>query len=136
METLHEYAVGAKRGEGKASSAYIARIERRARDMNQDTTPTKVTKYAAAVKSKGLGSNFGHMPLILPFRAAKLQFPSLRFVHWSINMSAGTSPGRLTYYDGPLVWIDCEMTGLDYKTDRILEIAVSCSARTRTHQTF
>ncbi|KAH9956513.1 ribonuclease H-like protein [Russula dissimulans] len=32
--------------------------------------------------------------------------------------------GRLTYYDGPLVWIDCEMTGLDYNTDRIIEIAV------------
>jgi len=39
------------------------------------------------------------------------------------NMS--TSNGYLTFYDGPLVWIDCEMTGLDYKTDRILEIAVS-----------
>ena len=26
---------------------------------------------------------------------------------------------------GPLVWIDCEMTGLNPKTDRILEIAVS-----------
>ncbi|KAF8504766.1 ribonuclease H-like protein [Russula emetica] len=35
-----------------------------------------------------------------------------------------TSSGYLTYYDGPLVWIDCEMTGLDYKSDRILEIAV------------
>ncbi|KAI0282820.1 ribonuclease H-like protein [Russula aff. rugulosa BPL654] len=35
-----------------------------------------------------------------------------------------TSSGLLTYYDGPIVWIDCEMTGLDYKTDRILEIAV------------
>jgi len=32
---------------------------------------------------------------------------------------------RLTYYDGPLVWIDCEMTGLNYNTDRIIEIAVS-----------
>lgn len=39
------------------------------------------------------------------------------------NMS--TSSGLLTFYDGPLVWIDCEMTGLDYNTDRILEIAVS-----------
>lgn len=25
---------------------------------------------------------------------------------------------------GPLVWIDCEMTGLDPRTDKILEIAV------------
>ncbi|KAH9976186.1 ribonuclease H-like domain-containing protein [Lactifluus volemus] len=39
-------------------------------------------------------------------------------------MSSGTSLGRLTYHDGPLVWIDCEMTGLDYKMDRILEIAI------------
>ncbi|KAH9050946.1 oligoribonuclease [Lactarius deliciosus] len=39
-------------------------------------------------------------------------------------MSTNPLQGRLTYYDGPLVWIDCEMTGLDYKTDRILEIAV------------
>jgi DNA polymerase III epsilon subunit-like protein len=31
----------------------------------------------------------------------------------------------LTAADGPLVWIDCEMTGLDSKTDKILEIAVS-----------
>lgn len=40
----------------------------------------------------------------------------------SHNMST-----HLTFYDGPLVWIDCEMTGLDYKTDRILEIAVSAT---------
>ncbi|KAH9036140.1 oligoribonuclease [Lactarius pseudohatsudake] len=39
-------------------------------------------------------------------------------------MSTNPLQGRLTYYDGPLVWIDCEMTGLDHKTDRILEIAV------------
>ena len=26
--------------------------------------------------------------------------------------------------DGPLVWIDCEMTGLDPSKDKILEIAV------------
>jgi Exonuclease len=40
-------------------------------------------------------------------------------------MSTSSSYGYLTYHDGPLVWIDCEMTGLDYKTDKILEIAVS-----------
>ncbi|KAF8270493.1 ribonuclease H-like domain-containing protein [Lactarius quietus] len=39
-------------------------------------------------------------------------------------MSTNPLQGRLTYFDGPLVWIDCEMTGLDYKKDRILEIAV------------
>ncbi|RSH86910.1 uncharacterized protein EHS24_005188 [Apiotrichum porosum] len=30
----------------------------------------------------------------------------------------------LTYNDGPMVWVDCEMTGLDTNTDRIIEIAV------------
>ncbi|WVR06948.1 hypothetical protein IAU60_003984 [Kwoniella sp. DSM 27419] len=30
----------------------------------------------------------------------------------------------LEYDDGPLVWIDCEMTGLDFLNDRIIEIAV------------
>jgi DNA polymerase III epsilon subunit-like protein len=31
----------------------------------------------------------------------------------------------LDFYAGPLVWIDCEMTGLDPRKDKILEIAVS-----------
>lgn len=30
----------------------------------------------------------------------------------------------LGFHAGPLVWIDCEMTGLDPKRDKILEIAV------------
>jgi oligoribonuclease len=30
----------------------------------------------------------------------------------------------LDFYDGPLVWVDCEMTGLDPRRDKILEIAV------------
>jgi len=30
----------------------------------------------------------------------------------------------LAYADGPLIWIDCEMTGLNPRTDKILEIAV------------
>lgn len=35
------------------------------------------------------------------------------------------TPSRaLTQQDGPLVWIDCEMTGLNPRTDKILEIAV------------
>jgi oligoribonuclease len=46
------------------------------------------------------------------------------------NMSTNPLQGRLTYYDGPLVWIDCEMTGLDYKKDRILEIAVTIMGQT------
>jgi len=30
----------------------------------------------------------------------------------------------LSYDDGPLVWVDCEMTGLDPSTDKLIEIAV------------
>ncbi|OCF33032.1 oligoribonuclease, mitochondrial [Kwoniella heveanensis BCC8398] len=33
-------------------------------------------------------------------------------------------PEPLTYDDGPLVWVDCEMTGLDFLHDKIIEIAV------------
>ncbi|EJD44883.1 ribonuclease H-like protein [Auricularia subglabra TFB-10046 SS5] len=35
---------------------------------------------------------------------------------------APTTPLRLE--DGPLIWVDCEMTGLEPKTDVLLEIAV------------
>ncbi|KAF8342716.1 ribonuclease H-like protein [Cantharellus anzutake] len=34
----------------------------------------------------------------------------------------GTGP--LDYDDGPIIWIDCEMTGLDPNKDRLLEIAL------------
>ncbi|KAL1411434.1 Phosphatidylinositol 3,4,5-trisphosphate-dependent Rac exchanger 2 protein [Vanrija albida] len=34
------------------------------------------------------------------------------------------SRSPLTYDDGPMVWVDCEMTGLDVANDRIIEIAV------------
>lgn len=34
------------------------------------------------------------------------------------------SKSGLTYDVGPLVWVDCEMTGLDIAHDRIIEIAV------------
>ncbi|WWD03092.1 hypothetical protein V865_001138 [Kwoniella europaea PYCC6329] len=39
-------------------------------------------------------------------------------------MSDSTSFKPLEYDDGPLVWVDCEMTGLDFLNDRIIEIAV------------
>ena len=71
---------------------------------------TRLSEFARAAAQRGLR---------VPFRAAT---PTFR------NMSTSRSYGHLTYYDGPLVWIDCEMTGLDYKTDRILEIAVSAFA--------
>jgi len=35
-----------------------------------------------------------------------------------------TARGPLKFEAGPLVWIDCEMTGLDPKRDKLLEIAV------------
>lgn len=40
-----------------------------------------------------------------------------------------TAPNLKPLYspDGPLVWIDCEMTGLDPHKDKILEIAVRVS---------
>jgi len=44
----------------------------------------------------------------------------------------------LDFHDGPLVWVDCEMTGLDPRKDKILEIAVrSCSqpSATLAHET-
>jgi len=31
--------------------------------------------------------------------------------------------------DGKMLWIDCEMTGLDYANDRIIEIAAIASDR-------
>ncbi|KAJ6520744.1 oligoribonuclease [Mycena capillaripes] len=36
---------------------------------------------------------------------------------------------QLSYGDGPMVWVDCEMTGLDPDKDQILEIAVSAFFR-------
>lgn len=32
--------------------------------------------------------------------------------------------GPMGYNDGPMIWVDCEMTGLNVDTDRIIEIAV------------
>jgi oligoribonuclease len=34
----------------------------------------------------------------------------------------------LDFYAGPLVWVDCEMTGLTPRKDKILEIAASIFA--------
>ena len=38
----------------------------------------------------------------------------------------------LNWDDGPLVWIDCEMTGLDPKLNEIIEIAVSFYGKHRS----
>lgn len=64
------------------------------------------------------------MPLFTLITLTCLQFRAANSLRSFRNMSTNPLQGRLTYYDGPLVWIDCEMTGLDYKKDRILEIAV------------
>ena len=61
----------------------------------------------------------------LELRYAVANHPSQLLTTTLFKKNMSTSSGLLTYYDGPIVWIDCEMTGLDYKTDRILEIAVS-----------
>lgn len=41
--------------------------------------------------------------------------------YWNMESLA---PGQLGRADGPLVWIDCEMTGLNPRSDQLLEIAV------------
>jgi oligoribonuclease len=43
-------------------------------------------------------------------------------------MTSEQQPSPLDFNDGPLVWIDCEMTGLDPSKDKILEIAVRVSS--------
>lgn len=54
------------------------------------------------------------------YKARTLQLAS----RMSRNTAFMASPRPLTLDDGPLVWIDCEMTGLDFKKDVLLEIAV------------
>ncbi|KAF9243135.1 ribonuclease H-like domain-containing protein [Melanogaster broomeanus] len=39
-------------------------------------------------------------------------------------MAQYSTGGPLSFQAGPLVWIDCEMTGLNPKKDKLLEIAV------------
>ncbi len=50
----------------------------------------------------------------------------LRYNYFSTRPMAFQAP--LDRAAGPLVWIDCEMTGLDHKKDKIIEIAVRRSA--------
>lgn len=39
-------------------------------------------------------------------------------------LTSATAPAKLAKSDQNLVWLDCEMTGLDPETDRLIEIAV------------
>ncbi|KAI6168712.1 ribonuclease H-like domain-containing protein [Pisolithus thermaeus] len=41
-----------------------------------------------------------------------------------MTLSSITTPVPLNFQAGPIVWVDCEMTGLDSKKDKLLEIAV------------
>ncbi|KAI6029449.1 ribonuclease H-like domain-containing protein [Pisolithus microcarpus] len=54
---------------------------------------------------------------------------SQRFLHiarksLAMNLSSMATPVPLNFQAGPIVWVDCEMTGLNPKTDKLLEIAV------------
>ncbi|KAJ6495760.1 ribonuclease H-like domain-containing protein [Mycena vitilis] len=58
---------------------------------------------------------------IFPVRCTRyLHARSLRKVRLPVHMDHR----QLSYGDGPMVWVDCEMTGLDPDNDKILEIAV------------
>ena len=50
---------------------------------------------------------------------------TLRSSIMTTNLKPTVHDGQLNFQAGPLVWIDCEMTGLDPKHDKLLEIAVS-----------
>lgn len=50
-----------------------------------------------------------------------LRLSSIKYTRMVSMMS---EPRPLLADDGPLVWIDCEMTGLNFKEDKLLEIAV------------
>ena len=57
------------------------------------------------------------------FRPTRPHIPVRQTVTWRTLYTAMQK--TLDFHAGPLVWIDCEMTGLDPRKDRILEIAVS-----------
>ncbi|KAF8911469.1 ribonuclease H-like domain-containing protein [Gymnopilus junonius] len=62
----------------------------------------------------------------LPAHLHPLQVPP---IHWlrqrpTVRTVMTTVPATLDFNAGPLVWIDCEMTGLDHKNDKIIEIAI------------
>ena len=58
-------------------------------------------------------------------RRPSLHLKSPRRQLLTVRRSMATAH-TLDYDQGPLVWIDCEMTGLDPRRDRLLEIAVRC----------
>ena len=46
-----------------------------------------------------------------------------------MDLANVANPRPLDFSDGPIVWVDCEMTGLNPKMDKILEIAVRTPIR-------
>ncbi|KAK0460931.1 ribonuclease H-like domain-containing protein [Desarmillaria tabescens] len=61
-------------------------------------------------------------PCILTSKSFLLPCNRVRYNCFSTRPMAFQAP--LDRAAGPLVWIDCEMTGLDHKKDKIIEIAV------------
>lgn len=64
----------------------------------------------------------------------RIGHPSLSFYRYARKMATPIQP--LDFYDGPMVWIDCEMTGLNPRKDKILEIAVRISWAFTSHFIF
>ena len=67
----------------------------------------------------------GWIPTSSPSYAGIRLRQSLYGLAHSLRTLHTTMQKPLDYSSGPLVWIDCEMTGLDPTKDKILEIAVS-----------
>ncbi|OCH89870.1 ribonuclease H-like protein [Obba rivulosa] len=61
--------------------------------------------------------------VLVALRPVGKRVPSFSAVRLRRNLQM-SSPQPLDFRAGPLVWIDCEMTGLNPQTDKILEIAV------------
>ncbi|KIJ65905.1 hypothetical protein HYDPIDRAFT_109989 [Hydnomerulius pinastri MD-312] len=64
--------------------------------------------------------------LSVPAKRSNLRFTGVRRQpHFAAyNRTQMSTQGPLSFRAGPMVWIDCEMTGLDPKKDKLLEIAV------------
>jgi hypothetical protein len=72
------------------------------------------------------------MPVVVGLRAISksllTRFPYYLLPHRrAVQRQMALKP--LDFYAGPLVWIDCEMTGLNPRKDKILEIAVGSNSR-------
>jgi hypothetical protein len=66
-----------------------------------------------------------HTTRIAPKTIVQSHTNRSRFYYRSRRQKMSQRP--LSFGDGPLIWVDCEMTGLDPDKDKILEIAVSWS---------